>query len=104
MGLNRQSNVRRKGVALIIVLAFVVLLLGVSVAYLSRTTDDRQVSGNSLQRSKVDEVATSAMNLIIGDLRQEIIDGSTAASISPTPAAGPAVTYVPKQSSYMLPL
>ncbi len=38
---------RERGAALIIVLAFVVLLTGLGIAYLSRTTSDRQVAHSS---------------------------------------------------------
>jgi hypothetical protein len=66
-----------RGAALLIVLAFVVLLTGVSVAYLSRTTSDRQVAHGSFNQSKADQLVASAMDNIIGDLRKEIADGST---------------------------
>ena len=70
---------RERAAALLIVLAFVVLLTGLSVAYLSRTTGDRQVAHSSFNQSNVDQLAQSAMDNIIGDLRQEITDlvGST---------------------------
>ena len=68
---------RSQGAALLIVLAFVVLLTGVSVAYLSRTTSDRQVAHGSFNQSKADQLVASAMDNIIGDLRQEIANGST---------------------------
>jgi hypothetical protein len=73
---------RERGAALIIVLAFVVLFAGVGVAYLSRTIGDRQVAQGSLNQSTADQVAQSAMNNVIGDLRQEITFGS--ASPAPT--------------------
>src|SRR5262249_16699072 len=69
---------RQRGAALIIVLAFVVLFAGVGVAYLSRTTGDRQVAHSSFNQSNVDALVQSAVDNIIGDLRQEIINGSTA--------------------------
>jgi hypothetical protein len=85
---------RERGAALIIVLAFVVLLTGVSVAYLSRTTSDRQVAHGSFNQSKADQLVASAMDNIIGDLRKEIANGSTATTepdgtkvYAPTPAA-----------------
>src|SRR5947199_10440216 len=71
---------RENAAALIIVLAFVVLLTGVGGAYLSRTTSDRQVAHSSFNQANVDQLAQSAMENIIGDLRQEIINGSTALS------------------------
>ena len=81
MGPFRTTHSRSKrGAALLIVLAIVVLLTGVSIAYLSRTTSDRQVAHSSFHQSKVDGLAQSAMDLIIGDLQQEIANGSTAIS------------------------
>jgi hypothetical protein len=67
----------QRGAALIIVLAFVVLFAGVGVAYLSRTTSDRQVAHSSFKQSDVDQLVTSAVDNVIGDLRQEITNGST---------------------------
>jgi Tfp pilus assembly protein PilX len=74
--LRKAINSRERGAALIIVLAFVVLLTGVAVAYLSRTTSDRQIAHSSFNQSNVDQLAQSAMDSIIGDLRQEILNGS----------------------------
>jgi hypothetical protein len=85
---------RERGAALIIVLAFVVLLTGLMVAYLSRTTTDRQVAQVSLNQTKVDQLAASGMDLVIGGLRQEI----TGPSPTPTPP------YVPATNARMLPL
>jgi hypothetical protein len=67
-----------KAAALLIVLAMVVLLTGLAIAYLSRTTSDRPVAHASFHQSRVDVLAQSAMDLIIGDLQQEITNGSTA--------------------------
>lgn len=89
-----RSGARDDGAALIIVLAFVVLLTGLVLAYFSRTTGDRQVALSSFHQSKVDQVAASAMDLIIGGLRQEITG----------PAPTPAPPYVPATNAAMLPL
>src|SRR5438034_9087993 len=67
----------QRGAALIIVLAFVVLFTGLGVAYLSRTTSDRQVAHSSFKQSDVDQLVQSAVDNVIGDLRQEITNGST---------------------------
>ena len=73
MGLLRKHSSRRdQAAALIIVLALVVLVTGLAVAYLSRTTSDRQVAPGSFNQSSVDQLAQSAMDNIIGDLRQEL--------------------------------
>src|ERR1043166_5863295 len=73
---------RERAAALLIVLAFVVLLTGLSVAYLSRATSDRQVAHSSFNQSSVDQLAQSAMDTIIGDFRQEIVDGSTVSNVT----------------------
>ena len=85
---------RKRGAALIIVLAFVVLLTGLSVAYLSRSTSDRQVAHSSFNQSNVDQLAQTAMDNIIGDLRQEITNGST----SILDINGNTVGYIPRDT------
>jgi hypothetical protein len=85
---------RERGAALVIVLALVVLLTGVGLAYLSRATSDRQVAHGSFNQSKADQVAASAMDLIIGGLRQEI----TGPSPTPTPP------YFPLPYTNMVPV
>src|SRR2546430_17727990 len=97
---------QQRGAALIIGLAFVVLLTGVSIAYLSRTTSDRQVAHSSFNQSNVDQLAQSAMESIIGDLRQEIANGSTAYAqadgttlyVPRDTGAGTAANMVPQRS------
>src|SRR5947208_12476622 len=96
----RQKEIthRNQGAALIIVLAFVVLLTGVSVAYLSRTTSDRQVAHGSYNQTKADQLVASVMDNIIGDLRKEIANGSSAT----TQADGTKV-YMPTAAANMIP-
>src|SRR5205809_2598889 len=91
---------REEAAALIIVLAFVVLLTGLAVAYLSRTTGDRQVAHSSFSQSNVDQLAQSAMDNIIGDLRQEMLNGSG----SPSPTASPVTLFVPTNNANMVPM
>jgi hypothetical protein len=91
---------RERGAALIIALAFAVLLTGVAVAYLSRATSDRQVAHSSFHQSNVDQLAQSAMDNIIGDLRQEILNGSG----SPSPTASPVSLFVPTSNANIVPM
>src|SRR5947208_8270966 len=98
--LHRTLPSRERGAALIIVLALVVLLTGLGVAYLSRTTSDRQVAHSSFNQSNVDQLAQSAMDNIIGDLRQEILNGSG----SPSPTASPVTLFVPTTNANMAPM
>ena len=85
---------RERGAALIIVLAFVVLLTGLVLAYFWRATLDRPVAHSSVHQTKVDQVAASGMDLAIGGLRQEI----TGPNPTPTPP------YVPATNPSMLPV
>ena len=106
--MNRLLNAplsRERGAALIIVLAMVVVFTGLAVAYLTRTTSDRQVAHSSFSQSNVDQLTQSAMDTVIGDLRQEIVNGS-----SPSPAPNfsaygvPFNLYVPTFSSNIMPV
>jgi len=83
------------GAALIIVLAFVVLLTGLVVAYFSRTVTDRQVAQGSFNQTKTDQLAMSATDLIITDLKQEIVNGST----SPAPVVQGVALYYPSPTA-----
>jgi Tfp pilus assembly protein PilX len=65
------------GVAIIIVLVFVVMLTGLVVAFFSRALSDRQVSNSSANATKVELFAQGAADQIVGDLKQEIVAGST---------------------------
>ena len=91
----RSSN---KAAALIIVLAFVVLLTGVTLAYFSRTTSDRQLAHSSYNDIDADFSARTAVDVIVSDLRQEIVDGSTA-----TTFADGSTGYTPSLPAYMVP-
>ncbi len=89
---------REKAAALLIVLAMVVLLTGLAVAYLSRATSDRQVAHASFHQSRVDVLTQSAMDLIIGDFQQEIANGSTA-----VPEPDGSTVYTPTSAANMVP-
>jgi len=88
----RSSN---KAAALIIVLAFVVLLTGLAVAYLSRATTDRQLAQSSFHDTDADLLARSALDIVVGDFKQEIVNGSNK---TPVNSGGGLLTtiYVPK--------
>jgi hypothetical protein len=96
----RRLQAQQRGIALIIVLAFVVLLAGLTVAYFSQTTTDRQVAQNSFSESNADQIASSAVAIIVGDLRQEIVRGSArpAPSFGPATSPGPYYLYSPSPS------
>src|SRR6476659_444026 len=73
--LHRRSS--NKAAALIIVLAFVVILTSLAVAYLSRATTDRQLAHTSFHDTGADLLARSALDIVVGDFKQEIKNGST---------------------------
>src|SRR5207244_7543536 len=95
--LHKAISSRERAAALIIVLALVVLVTGLVVAYFSRATSDRLVAHSSFNQSKVDQLAQSAMDNTIGDLRQEITNGSVspAPTLGPSSIPGPFFLYVP---------
>jgi hypothetical protein len=71
-----------RAAALIIVLAFVAILAGLSVAYLSVTTTDRQLAHSSFHDTAADLLARSALDIVIGDLKQEMVNGSNVIQVS----------------------
>src|SRR6478672_432668 len=75
-----------KGAALIIVLAFVVLVTVLSVSYFSRTTTDRQLAQSSYNDTSADLLARSALDVVVSDFKQEILNNPTVtrANIQPT--------------------
>jgi hypothetical protein len=75
-----------KGAALMIVLAFVVLLTGVALTYFSRTTTDRQLAHSSYHDTSADLLARSALDIVVNDFKQDIINNPTVttANIQPT--------------------
>ncbi len=89
---------RRSGAALIIVLAFVVLLLVLALAYFSRTVTDRQVAQSSFRQTNADQLALSAIDVIVADLQQEIFNGSTASIVNNY------TLYTPNSNANMLPM
>jgi hypothetical protein len=98
---------RRAGVALVIILAFVVILTGVIVAFFSRSIWSRQLSNASASQTKVDMLASNAAEKIIADLQQEIVMSSSA---TPTNVAGTpglptsaSTIYFPLTPTSMLP-
>src|SRR5437763_7397913 len=75
--LSRSSN---KAAALIIVLAFVVLVTGLALAYFSRTTTDRQLAQSSYNDTSADLLARSALDIVVGNFKQEIINAGSVTS------------------------
>jgi hypothetical protein len=92
----------RRGVALVIVLAFVVLLTGVIIAYFTRAMDNRSLSSSSFNQAGSDELARSALDIVVSDVEQEIVNGSTPATgLNPT-STSPTI-YIPTAAANMVP-
>src|SRR5688572_6728206 len=91
------SQRRSNAAALLIVLTFVVLLSGVAVAYLSRTSSDRQLAEGDFHASTADTIALSALEIVVADFKQEMTDGSpiTHANIAPQRNPTPMVVSTP---------
>ena len=73
-----------------IVLAFVVLLTGLALAYFSRTTTDRQLAQSSYNDTSADLLARSALDIVVSDFKQWLIAHPT-----PIPGAPYYITPVP---------
>jgi len=63
-----------KGAALIIVLAFVMLVTALGLSYFSRTTTHRQLAVSSYNDTSADMLARSALDIAVNDFKQEIIN------------------------------
>ncbi len=97
----------RDGFALVLVLTFVLLILAVVLAFFSNSILQRQISTSSADQGKVDLFAQGALDTTIGDLKQEIVAGSTTNSTSPPLASAacpiPAGVYWPNTPANMVP-
>ena len=67
---------RQTAAALVVVLAFVVLMTGMVLAFFSRAASNRQVSNSSANQIRAEWMARGAIDQIVGDLKQEIAAGS----------------------------
>jgi hypothetical protein len=76
-----------KGAALMIVLAFVVLLTGLALAYFSRTGTDRQLAQSSFNDTSADLLSRSALDIVVSDLKQEIVNNPTVSTTNIQPAS-----------------
>ncbi len=99
-GLRRSVPARNEaGASLVIILAFIVLLTVLVLAYFSYSSLQRQISQASVNQAAAEVFARGAVNTIIGDLRQEILAGST--NISTNGASCP--LYYPTNVGTMVP-
>jgi hypothetical protein len=83
---------------LIIVMALVVLLSGMIIAFFSQATQDRKIANTSSKFSVTDLFAQGAVETLLGDLKEEIAAGS-----SEFPFANKAATYLPRSEEAVVP-
>ena len=81
---------QKKASALLIVLAFVVLLTGLVAAYFARSTTDRSVATGDMADASADLLARSALDIVVADFKQEIFNGTTITSANIVPQRSPA--------------
>jgi Tfp pilus assembly protein PilX len=96
---------RRHGVTLILVLSFVLLLTAVVLVFLSRAMNARLLSSGSLKQSSSDQFALSALDVVTGNLKQEIASSSTSTYTPyPNPAQPTYQVYRPLSSTNAVPI
>src|SRR5881227_2949923 len=89
-----------KGAALIIVLALVVLATALGVAYLTRTTTNRQLAQTSYHDMSADLLVRSALDITVSDLKQEIASNPTITAANIQPARYP--TGIPNDNPNLI--
>jgi hypothetical protein len=90
----------RRGSALLITLAFLLLLTVLVIGFLTRAVLETQLSVGSATQNKVDLAAQGATETIIGDLQAEIVAGSVAPPLSGNAGSG---IYVPNNAFTAIP-
>jgi hypothetical protein len=80
------------GVALVLVLGFVVLLTIVVLVFLSREMNARQLSSGSLKQSSADQLAVSALDVVTGNLKSEIANPANSSATPYPSTASPVYT------------
>lgn len=68
---------KNEGMALVVILAALVLATIILTAFMAQTTLSRQVSLSSAGQNRAETVAKTALETVLGDLRTEIVAGST---------------------------
>lgn len=81
---------RNQGVALVLTLWITVLLTFLIIAYFSRSILDRRISDTRAGQLRAENVANSAIQIIVADLKQEIAAGSLISSTNGSSTYSPA--------------
>jgi len=91
-----------RGVALIIVLALLVVLVGVVLAFFSRTLTDRMVSNADTGVVRADAIGRSGLAIVVSGLKQEIVITSSTTSVGS--GSNTSTLYTPTSPVYMVPI
>lgn len=86
---SRRNSRKANGAALLIVLAFVVLLTVLVVAYLARSSTDRQLAHGTFSEAAADQLARGALDIVAADFKQEITNGTPITSANVAPQRSP---------------
>ena len=79
---------KKAGMALVVTLAIMVLMLGITLAFFSQVLLERSISDNSAANAQVDLLARSSCEVVVADILQEIAAGS---ALDSTPTAARSV-------------
>ncbi len=94
---------KKNGMALVIALAAVVLLTVLVLAFFSRALLNRQIAFSSTNMIKTGQLADSAADLILGELRQEIADGSVVPDATNNLSTNGITVFQPLAKTNMVP-
>jgi Tfp pilus assembly protein PilX len=98
-----RSHRRDPGAALVIVLACIVLLSGLVLAFLAKSLVETRVSSGSAEEAAATLLARGAVDSVIGELEQEITAGSTAFYPPGSDVRDPNCFYLPVTNQAMVP-
>jgi hypothetical protein len=95
----------RSGSALLIILAFVLLLTIITTAFLSKSLQEKTVSNASSDQTRTDVFAAGAIDAILSDCQQEIAAGSTISTNTYTSSTGTTTVaiYTPSSAQTIVP-
>jgi len=80
---SRSRKHRQSGVALVVILSVIVFISILIALFLTTTSMNRQLSFSSAGRARAESIAFTGLETTIGDLRSEIVAGSTASGTNP---------------------
>jgi hypothetical protein len=83
---------------LVIVLAFVVLLAGVIIAFFTRAISERTESGGNVHEVEADILSRSGLEMVVADLQQEVVTNSATSNV------GTEKIYIPTSAADAIPI